>query len=575
MDCSVCCETFKCDSPKMITCSNRECDFKACRSCNQTYLQSKEAMEPHCMDCKASWNQYFVVTKLTRTWFDKVYTPIRNRVVVETEMSKLPESMPRAIALKRELELRSNQKAIMKVYLTTNKLLETERRSTNDQGKIAELTNQLKEIRKTLDEAAELVWMVWISSTPSEKKKFVMACVFGDCKGFLNQDYFCEICNRTTCKHCLCGIEGEHECNKEDKETADEIKKTTRPCPTCGERIFKISGCDQMYCTQCYTAFSWKTGNVETGNIHNPHFFQIRRANNGVVPRNPNDVLCGGMPDYDAFNSDLCKTSSAMIKHYQNPENYTTREKDWRDDMCLKTCSRLVLHTLQMSSIQQAIGHITGVDLPRHRRESRDLASCEDLRVLYLTDQMNKAEFDSNVAKRHMMKRKTDELLNLYELISVMGIEFIRDVYESTFEFRTVSHSIIDTYFKLMSRKIDAFYEMVMYVNTQFQIVSIAYNCRVLRITLPSSSPCNDVEPKTNFQRNFRLFKRKVTREWSVMEPIDWSDYKQSNASIYTNIMDYRSHRNTPGNLYENILTYKMGYGSYKATMKELKNVEV
>ena len=112
MDCSVCCETFKCDSPKMITCPNRECDFKACRSCNQTYLQSKEAMDPHCMNCKTGWSQYFVVTNLTRTWFDKVYTPIRNRVVVDTEVSRLPESMQEATVLKQQLK---NQKKLAEV----------------------------------------------------------------------------------------------------------------------------------------------------------------------------------------------------------------------------------------------------------------------------------------------------------------------------------------------------------------------------------------------------------------------------------------------------------------------------
>jgi len=86
-------------------------------------------------------------------------------------------------------------------------------------------------------------------------------------------------------------------CDKEKVETLQLIKKETRSCPVCSTRISKIEGCDQMWCTHCNNAFSWKTGLVQTGPIHNPHYFDFLKKQNGYQPRNPLDVLCGGIPN--------------------------------------------------------------------------------------------------------------------------------------------------------------------------------------------------------------------------------------------------------------------------------------
>ena len=65
----------------------------------------------------------------------------------------------------------------------------------------------------------------------------------------------------------------EHVCNEDDVKSAEMIKKETRNCPKCAVPIFKTEGCDQMWCTECHTAFSWRTGLVVTGVVHNPHFY--------------------------------------------------------------------------------------------------------------------------------------------------------------------------------------------------------------------------------------------------------------------------------------------------------------
>lgn len=139
-----------------------------------------------------------------------------------------------------------------------------------------------------------------------EKTIIIMNCSFQDCKGYVKQvdvlkgdykhEWKCSFCDSKYCTKCGVRLEKDtcHKCNKNDIATLTEIRKNTKPCPKCNAHIFKIYGCDQMFCTICKTAFSWETGQIETGRIHNPHYYEEMRKGNTLRFEGE---ICGGLPD--------------------------------------------------------------------------------------------------------------------------------------------------------------------------------------------------------------------------------------------------------------------------------------
>lgn len=102
-------------------------------------------------------------------------------------------------------------------------------------------------------------------------KKIFKACIDSACKGY-SKNGTCMVCGKSTCM--TCGEESKpgHVCRPEDIETMKTIALSSKQCPNCPTMIYKIEGCDQMFCTACNTVFSWNTGEAQRGGtVHNPH----------------------------------------------------------------------------------------------------------------------------------------------------------------------------------------------------------------------------------------------------------------------------------------------------------------
>lgn len=356
-ECAICVNTVAVS--KIVKCPY--CEFDACIECYK-YVMLDSINPPACMnvECKKQFSDDFVYSTFPKTWLEKTYRAHVTKTLVEKEKALLPETQPH----------------VERILLIENMKAEVD-----------ELSDI---IQKMLDKRRDLLLNLRILERGEEKvedtgdKKLVMcACSNEECRGYVYSDGKCGICESIVCKDCHRIKKDEHECKPDDVASVKELSKSTRKCPNCMVSIFKTEGCDQMWCTKCNTAFNWKTGKVEKGIVHNPHYFEYLRQNGGV-PRNPHEVQCGGMPDVRNLNN--ARLSIAI----PTTVRYKVQHKSARD---------------LVTAIYRNTQHIRHYVMPRLPTVI-DNSSNLDLRIKYLRNKLTDEKFASSIYLKEKDRKK-------------------------------------------------------------------------------------------------------------------------------------------------------------------------
>ncbi len=297
--CSICFDEFNKSTRMKSSCPY--CNTGVCRTCLQTYLLSDISDTPRCVnvDCGHGWERDFLDTCLTATFRLKVYKEHREKVLMDREKARLPETQAQAANYAEGKRITdAAQREINKLDLEIAALERLKRPYQGDvsraYGAVSSLgqrpVRQLSEVGQPTNTTPESAAVRAVAAA------FIRPCPGPDCRGFLSTAWKCGICNCWTCPDCH-EFKGEnrtteHTCNPENVATAALINRESKACPKCGVRISKIDGCDQMWCTACNTAFNWKTGIVATGPVHNPHYFEYLRRQ-GLDPTAQPNNPCG------------------------------------------------------------------------------------------------------------------------------------------------------------------------------------------------------------------------------------------------------------------------------------------
>lgn len=290
--CQICCETFTNKLRNSIKCNN--CNNSVCLQCFKKFLLI-DGSEQICMCCKIDLNTEFIFMHTPKTFQRLFINKIINLELVREKI--LLKQTQEKMELQHRRDLLKNREVLLKKHLI---------KFDDDH----EILNLISNTKSELNEV----------NTEINKKEYnsvTFLCPIPNCEGLIKKGE-CSCCRNKICKKCQTKKEENHECNKDILENLKLLSKDTKPCPKCLTPIYKIDGCDQMFCIKCKTPFSWKTGNIITGIIHNPHYFEWIR-NRGLEPTRtdlgvPQAILdpCG-----EVFQNAVDNLFLIKLKNYQ------------------------------------------------------------------------------------------------------------------------------------------------------------------------------------------------------------------------------------------------------------------
>lgn len=399
--CTVCTEPFNKVSHKKLVCCF--CAFESCHKCVQRYILN-EIQDPSCMKCRKIWTREFIDNHLSKQFINNELKVHRENILFEKEKNLLPDTQYNVRLLHQQESLDREIKA-------------TEQH-------IEQLQQHMEELER---KRAEINPYQHIPRPVIHKNR--IQCPVKECRGFVEDvdgKMSCGICNTTVCTSCREIVVVNHVCVPETVKTVELLDSDSKRCPSCLVQIFKINGCDQMWCTVCHIAFDWKTGERVRGIIHNPHYHDYVEQH-GVPIRRRESYQRFEFVDTDLIVHILTELHCPELTVYQIIEVY-----------------RYVIHYYEVDLRR----------LPTRFDETVNL----DLRIQYLNLQITEEEFKTKIQRRQKDIEKKIEYRDIGETyVDIMNDIFIafldkKDITSLIEEIRVITRTTQEAMLNLNKR---------------------------------------------------------------------------------------------------------------------------
>jgi len=456
--CLICCD----EKNNFYTCNS--CKFTNCIDCHKTYLLGV-TQDAHCLaaGCRVVIPYDIFLSKFGEKWIFGKYKEHRHKILWDREMAQMPATIDIA-AQQRRINAKEAEKNVIKERMRE---MESEMFDSKTLASRYILLNEnLKGLRKECRRIEQEIYALqnefrimngeYGNSKKLEKKKYIYKyrCPAESCKGYLGEDNKCALCESDICMNCYSKKENNgHKCNPEKVESFKAIKKEAKPCPSCGEFISKISGCDQMFCTSCGSAFSWESGEIEKGIIHNPHAHAFFQNNPEAMEQYRRNRGGGGQAAAGAAANQCREHLPENLFFYHLKNGFYSKivindDDDYKEFSGQNFKDKLWHYHRYIAEFRQY----------RYRNLSRYITTPvntnnQDLRIKYLNNDYDDRKLNIYLHKRdkaeYFNKQIFKMLVATFEIAEFMFWAFYDEMNESSNE-QIIKSGIIHKYFRLL-----------------------------------------------------------------------------------------------------------------------------